>query len=309
MYARACDADPRDAGMANQSVRFIDVPPSLLDISMNNPAYTWPNGRRIAVVFNVCLEGWSDGKAPGISPMGNPLPPQPGLVDTMAVSWAAYGMTRGIYRLLDSFKRFDATASIMVNGVVAERAPESVRACVEAGHEIMGHSYAMDVIPLLLSEEAERANIERTTKLLNDQGANVSGWLSPRGTPSMRSAQLLAEAGYQHFGDVFDQDLPYTRTFGERSIVCIPFGTDVNDMPSMKYGSDPASMLECFQQNLSIAKKMGETTIIDVTSHAHIYGHMRGAYYHERIIEAAVADGDVWVGTRAEIAQLHRAHA
>ena len=41
----------------------------------NQPEWTWPNGKRIAVVFNVCLEAWSDGKAPGISPMGNPLPP------------------------------------------------------------------------------------------------------------------------------------------------------------------------------------------------------------------------------------------
>ncbi len=38
------------------------------------PDWVWPNGKRIAVVFNICLEAWSDGKAPGISPMGNPLP-------------------------------------------------------------------------------------------------------------------------------------------------------------------------------------------------------------------------------------------
>jgi peptidoglycan/xylan/chitin deacetylase (PgdA/CDA1 family) len=275
---------------------------------MKNPEYTWPGGKRIAVVFNVCLEGWSDGKAPGISPMGNPLPPTPGLVDTMANSWAAYGMKRGIYRLLDSFRKFEAKASVMVNGVIAERAPESIRACVEGGHEIMGHSYAMDVIPLLLSEEAERANIERTTKLLEQaSGTKVKGWLSPRGTPSLRSPQLLAEAGYLHFGDVFDQDLPYTQSFGGKKIVCIPFGTDVNDMPAMKYGSEPAAMLESFRQNVDIAKQTGELTIIDVTSHAHIYGHPRGAYFHERIIEAAVADQDIWVGTRTGIAEHYLA--
>ena len=36
--------------------------------------YRWPGGRHVAVVFNVAFEGWSDGKAPGIGPMGNPLP-------------------------------------------------------------------------------------------------------------------------------------------------------------------------------------------------------------------------------------------
>ena len=57
---------------------------------MKNSQWLWPNGKRIAVVFNVCLEAWSDGKAPGISPMGNPLPA--GVLDTMAISWAAYGV-------------------------------------------------------------------------------------------------------------------------------------------------------------------------------------------------------------------------
>ena len=67
------------------------------------PDWVWPNGKRIAVVFNVCLEAWSDGKAPGISPMGNPLPA--GVLDTMAISWAAYGVEIGIHRLIDGARR------------------------------------------------------------------------------------------------------------------------------------------------------------------------------------------------------------
>ena len=51
---------------------------------MKNADWLWPDDKRIAVVFNVCLEQWSDGKAPGISPMGNPLPA--GVLDTMAIS-------------------------------------------------------------------------------------------------------------------------------------------------------------------------------------------------------------------------------
>ena len=45
-----------------------------------------------------------------------------------------------------------------------------------------------------------------------------------------------------------------------------------------------------------------ELRIIDVTSHAHIFGHHRGAHFYERIIEQAMTSPDVWVGTRAEIA-------
>jgi peptidoglycan/xylan/chitin deacetylase (PgdA/CDA1 family) len=269
---------------------------------MQNPDWVWPDGKRIAVVFNVCLEAWSDGKAPGISPMGNPLPA--GVLDTMAISWAAYGVKTGIYRLLDAFERHHTKTSVMVNAVVAERAPEAVKAIAEGGHEVLSHSYAMDVIPALLSDEEERKNIERCTKLLEQaSGQRIRGWLSPRGTSRRETPKLLAEAGYRWYGDVFDADLPYVLEFGDKKIVAIPLSYDVNDMPSMKYGHAPKMMLDAFNEVIDIARQRDdELRIIDVTSHAHIFGHHRGAYYYEKIIEKAVSANDIWIGTRAQIA-------
>src|SRR5436305_14041711 len=108
---------------------------------MKSPSWSWPKKRRIAVVFNVCLEAWSDGKAPGISPMGNPLPT--GALDTMAISWASYGVKRGIYRLLDALAAHNARASVMTSAIIAERAPDTIRTIADAGHEVLSHSYAM----------------------------------------------------------------------------------------------------------------------------------------------------------------------
>jgi peptidoglycan/xylan/chitin deacetylase (PgdA/CDA1 family) len=269
---------------------------------MRSCGWSWPGGKRIAVVFNTCLEAWSDGKAPGISPMGNPLPP--GVLDTMAVSWAAYGVRTGIYRLLEAFARHGARTSVMVNAIVAERAPEAVKAVAEGGHEVLSHSYAMDVIPALLSDAEERKNIERCTRLLEKaSGRRVQGWLSPRGTSRPDTPRLLAEAGYRWYGDVFDADLPYVLGYGERRIVAIPLSYDVNDMPSMKYGAAPRMMLDAYDEVIGIARERAdELRIIDVTVHAHIFGHHRGAYYFERIIEKATASADIWVGTRAQVA-------
>src|ERR1043166_6483250 len=89
-----------------------------------NADWLWPNNKRIAVVFNVCLEAWSDGKAPGISPMGNPLPH--GVLDTMAISWAAYGVKSGIYRILDGFARHRAKASVLTNANAVDAALDAV---------------------------------------------------------------------------------------------------------------------------------------------------------------------------------------
>ena len=176
--------------------------------SMKNSSWLWPGEKRIAVVFNVCLEAWSDGKAPGISPMGNPLPP--GVLDTMAISWAEYGVKTGIYRLLDAFKRHGAKTSVMVNAVIAERAPEAVKAIAEGGHEVLSHSYAMDVIPALLSDEEERGTSSAApSSWKRCRVSEIQGWLSPRGTSKTTTPKLLAEAGYRWYGDVFDADLPY----------------------------------------------------------------------------------------------------
>lgn len=43
-------------------------------------AIRWPSGKRLLVLVNVVLEGWSEQGAPGIGPMGNPL--RPGVRDT-----------------------------------------------------------------------------------------------------------------------------------------------------------------------------------------------------------------------------------
>jgi len=270
---------------------------------MRKVDWRWPKGKRTAVIFNVCLEAWSDGKAPGISPMGNPLPA--GVLDTMAISWAAYGVNVGIYRLLDAFAKHDAKCSAMVNAIIAERAPQAVKAIADGGHEVLSHSYSMDVVPGLLKEDEQRELITYCTALLQRaSGKKLTGWLSPRGTSGPAFASLLADAGYRWYGDVFDDDLPYVQTFGDRRIVAIPLGTDVNDMQFMKFGNVPHLMLDSFNENLEVARAQGDRPAqIDVTVHAHIFGRPRGAYYYEKIIERAASCDDVWIATRAEIAE------
>jgi peptidoglycan/xylan/chitin deacetylase (PgdA/CDA1 family) len=264
----------------------------------------WPGNKRIGVIFNVCLEAWSDGKAPGISPMGNPLPP--GALDTMAISWAAYGVKRGIHRLLDVLKRHGVKSSVMTSAIIAERAPTAVKAVADAGHEVLSHSYSMDVIPALLSADEQKKNIMRCTSLLERaSGKRVVGWLSPRGTSGPGLPGLLAEAGYSWYGDVFDDDLPYVQEFGGQRIVAIPLSTDVNDMPFMKYGNAPKSMLDSFEETLEAARANdGSPALIDVTVHAHIFGRPRGAYYFEKIVARAASLPDVWIATRAQIADF-----
>jgi hypothetical protein len=56
-----------------------------------------------------------------------------------------------------------------------------------------------------------------------------------RSTMAISRAACGVRRGIHRLLGGFADDLPYVRRFGNKSIVAIPLGTDVNDMPFMKY--------------------------------------------------------------------------
>ena len=121
----------------------------------------------------------------------------------------------------------------MSSGILCAHRPHDVADMVRRGHEIIGHSWGMDVIHLYLDEQGERDNIARNTKAIVDAcGHAPTGWISPRGTGSFISTHLLAHAGYVHHGDCNDDDLPAITQFADGArIVNIPLTMDINDLP------------------------------------------------------------------------------
>jgi hypothetical protein len=271
--------------------------------------FRWPGGRHVAIVFNIAFEAWSDGKAPGVGPMGNPLPG--GTFDTNAQSWGHYGTVRGVDRLLRTLDRVKLRGSVMVSGVLAERAPHAVKAIAAAGHEIVAHAYAQDIVPASLTGDEARADIIKTTQLLEQvSGQKPRGWISPRGTPGRDSARHLREAGYQWHGDAFDDDRPYLQTFDAGSIVAIPLTMEINDLPhATRFGRSPRQFVEGFDELLAHVLG-GETDalMVDVTAHTHCYGRPSGAWAYEAIARKVMWRDDIWLATRADIAAHVTAH-
>jgi peptidoglycan/xylan/chitin deacetylase (PgdA/CDA1 family) len=277
-----------------------------VSIRRAGPDFRFPNGARIGIVFNIAYEAWSPGKAPPIGPMGNVL--QPGFFDTNAHSWASYGAVRGIQRLLRISAANKIKTSVMVSGVLAERFPDSVRAIHDQGHEIVAHSYGMDVIPVYLDEPAQIANIRRNTALIEAAaGIRPTGWISPRGTGSPASPRLLAAEGYGWHGDCNDDDLPaiweYADGLRTRTIVAIPLTMDVNDLPhSNRYGGSAEAFVGKFQAILEEAANADQAPfMLDVTAHTHVYGRPAGAWAFDACMKIAQAAKGIWIGTRGEM--------
>jgi len=268
--------------------------------------FAWPGGARLAVLFNVMFEGWSEGQAPGIGPMGNPIQ-KLGVLDSQAISWARYAGTTGIWRLLEILDRHGARATVFASGVVAERYPEALKAAAGAGHEIAAHSYAQEIVPAYLDEAQERDNVAKSVAAIQRAaGVRPRGWVSPRGTPGVHTMRLLAEQGFQWTKDCFDSDLPYVTDAAGRPFVAIPLMMEVNDMPVIvRYGNGHRVYFEVFREIFErLYRDEPAPTFLDVTVHAHVFGRPLGGKIFDEVIRFCRGFPGLWHPTHSEVAEV-----
>jgi hypothetical protein len=267
----------------------------------------WPHGRAIAVSVSVMLEGWSDGAAPGIGPMGNPL--KAGVLDLQARSWADYGPNVGAWRLLDVLAGAGVTAVFYTSGIVAERHPRLMRAIVDSGHTVAGHSWAQEIIPATQTRDDEARDLQRCIAVLESTtGQRPRGWLSPRCTPSAATAELLAAAGFTWHADYFDEDVPRRIDTAAGSLVAMPFTMEVNDMPhSVRYGNLPAEFTATFERIVTEWPAPDERPYcLDITVHAHVFGRPFGAIEFTKTLAFARKHAErVWLTDHAALAALY----
>ena len=238
----------------------------------------WPAARPLAVSVSVMLEGWAEGSAPGIGPMGNPL--KPGVRDLQALSWAEYGPKTGAARLLDLLQREGVRAVFYTSGVVAERYPDLPAAIAAHGHPVAAHGWSQGTLPPYLSPAEERADIARCVEVLTrTAGQHPGGWLSPRCTPSAVTSTLLVQAGFRWHADMFDTDLPYPIATEAGGLLGMPFTMEVNDMPLyVRYGNEPEAFTRTLARIIDGWARLGSpAACLDITVHAHVFGRPYGA--------------------------------
>jgi len=279
-----------------------------MDIGSNIPG-SWAQRGPIALSVSVMLEGWSDESAPGIGPMGNPL--RAGVLDLQARSWADYGPKEGAWRLLDLLARNDVKAVFYVSGIIAERYPELMREIAGHGHDVAGHSWAQNILPAYLDEDAETQDITRCTRVLQETTSRrPQGWLSPRCTPSERTSALLAQAGYAWHADTFDRDTPYHMETQGGRLLAMPFTMEVNDMPLyVRYGNEPQAYTHILKRILTQWSRVSRAPIcLDLTVHAHVFGRPFGLIeLMECIRFAKTLTDEAWLTSHAELSALYRA--
>jgi peptidoglycan/xylan/chitin deacetylase (PgdA/CDA1 family) len=203
----------------------------------HRPPYDWPNGTRLAVYVALNVEHFAFGEGLGaeLAPGG----PQP---DVLNFAWRDYGNRVGVWRLLDLFDALELPASVLVNASIYGYCPEVMDAFRARGDEVVGHGRTNSERQGTLDEDAERALIRETTRVIEAaEGRAPSGWLGPWISQSRVTPDLLAEEGYGYLLDWCMDDQPiWFATRGGGRILSVPYPQELNDIPAIVARKDSA---------------------------------------------------------------------
>jgi peptidoglycan/xylan/chitin deacetylase (PgdA/CDA1 family) len=196
----------------------------------DRPRLTLPGGARVVVFCVLNVEEWAF-DAPIPRPMVPPPAGGPGPVpDVPNWAWHEYGMRVGFWRLKDCLERHAGPAvTVALNAHVCRSYPAIVKACMDAGWEMMGHGVVQRP---LTREPDEAAAIRQTIALIHEAtGRPPRGWLGPGLAETPATPDLLADAGIEYCCDWMLDDQPTEIRVRRGRLVSLPYTVEINDVP------------------------------------------------------------------------------
>ena len=193
------------------------------------PAVVWPGGAGVALWVNVAVQFFPlDQRGKPFAPPGGMVTPYP---DLRHFTLRDYGNRVGIVRCIEALDAFAIRSTFTVNGAIAERCPALLDRLAGRGDEILAGSWDMDTLHHGdMPRDEESALIQRTLTTLRERtGQTVEGWVSPAGSQSRSTPDLLAKEGVRYMGDWINDDLPYAFRTETGEIVALPLSLELDD--------------------------------------------------------------------------------
>ena len=276
----------------------------------------WPGNARIAVNFNLNVEGG------GESTLLNGDAVSEGMLNDIGVeaktgrrvplveSVFEYGSRRGAWRLLDIFAKFSIPVSVLGVARALEQNPLLARACVERGHEMVSHGYRWidygDV-----DEATERQHVRQAVEILTRlTGTRPLGWMT--GRPGENTRRLVAEeGGFLYDRDSLADELPYWVETTHGPHLVIPYSYEANDNrfdanSGFSTGQDFFEYMRDAFDFLYEEGAAGSPKLLSIGLHDRLIGRPGRAGGLVKFLQHATAREGVWFCRGIDIAQHWR---
>jgi peptidoglycan/xylan/chitin deacetylase (PgdA/CDA1 family) len=200
----------------------------------------------------------------------------------------AYGILRGLPRILRVLGEFAAPATFYVPGVIAQRHPHEIAAIVDRGHEL-GHHGHTHRRPDMLTDAEQRAEVERGLEALAALGVRPGGYRAPGWELTPVTFGLLAEHGFAWDSSLMGDDRPYVLRAGAATIVELPVHWSLDDAPYFAASPSGTGLSAVWHRELELAAV--EARALTLTLHPDILGRPHRADVLRHVLELALALG------------------
>ncbi len=261
-------------------------------------AYNWPSGAKVAVslTFDVDADSGFLGDSPEYARR------------LTSLSEARFGVVRGMPRILGFLERHKLEASFFVPGHTATTYPEVVPAILERGHEV-GHHGQIHLRTDKVSTAEQREELELGFQALEAAGApRPVGYRSPAWELTPETMRMLFDAGFEYDSSCMGDDRPYIESYEDMSILELPVHWSLDDWPRFGWSidlggnvADPSELYETWLGEYRAARQEGRHVIF--TMHPEVIGRAYRFAILERLVDAMIADGDVWFARLDSVAK------
>lgn len=277
---------------------------------VDRPPVRWPERRRLAVWVAPNLEHY-ELTPPRTSPDRDPWPrvPHP---DVQQYAYRDYGNRVGLWRFLDVCDELGVRCTVSLNLAVLDHFPEVAAAITERAWPIMCHGFYNTRYSYQLSEAEERAWLAEAVATVREHtGQELRGLLGPSISATVRTPDLMAEAGLTYHADWGHDDVPTPLTVRRGRLISMPYSFELNDVPLFAAHHDGAYLVEIAKRQFDVLYREGAAggRVMCLALHPYLMGQPHMIGHLREVLRYVSAHDDVWMTTADEIAAHYLEHA
>ena len=269
------------------------------------PTLKWPDGARVALWVVPNVEHYE--YLPPSHPVRDAYPRMPH-PDVLAYGGKDYGNRAGLWRLLEVFDRHQLRATVSLNLAVIEHYPEIWEACERRSWDYMGHGLYNTRYMWGVSEQEERDHIAGCVEIFRRRtGRQLAGWLSPALSHTLRTPDLVAEAGIRYYCDLVHDDQPWPVRVRAGRLVTVPYSVDLNDAVAYRQVFEAEDFARMIRDTFDTLWREGAQSgrVMCIAVHPYNMGQPHRIGHLAAALDYILAHDGVWAATGSEIADWY----
>ena len=213
--------------------------------------------------------------------------------------------------MLDVLDQYDVKCTASTNLAVFDHYPDIGKAMVDRGWEIMSHGiYNTRYLSSLTEKEERDFYLECVETLRRHTGQQLRGMLGPAVSNTIRTPDLMADAGLTYHADWLHDDQPIPIQVDNGRLVSVPYSIELNDVPVFLHHHDTADFVEMAKAQFDTLYEEGASSgrVMALALHPYLMGMPHRIEGLEEILEYLLGHDLVWQATASEIADHFMEH-